>query len=55
MKSEGEALFGGRIVLIGEEPHPPYDRPPLSKGVLIGRETPADTLLREESRAAASR
>ncbi|MGH8722993.1 MAG: FAD-dependent oxidoreductase, partial [Burkholderiales bacterium] len=22
--------FGGEIVLIGEEPHPPYERPPLS-------------------------
>ncbi|NQX12148.1 FAD-dependent oxidoreductase [Microbacteriaceae bacterium VKM Ac-2855] len=24
----------GEIVLIGDEPHPPYDRPPLSKGLL---------------------
>jgi 3-phenylpropionate/trans-cinnamate dioxygenase ferredoxin reductase component len=24
------------IVLIGEEPHPPYERPPLSKSVLVG-------------------
>jgi 3-phenylpropionate/trans-cinnamate dioxygenase ferredoxin reductase subunit len=24
------------IVLIGDEPHPPYDRPPLSKAVLLG-------------------
>lgn len=28
--------FGGRITLIGEEPHRPYDRPPLSKAVLAG-------------------
>lgn len=28
--------FGGRIVLIGDEPHLPYDRPPLSKQVLAG-------------------
>ncbi|MEU6850778.1 FAD-dependent oxidoreductase [Actinacidiphila alni] len=27
------------IVLVGDEPHPPYDRPPLSKAVLLG---PAD-------------
>jgi 3-phenylpropionate/trans-cinnamate dioxygenase ferredoxin reductase subunit len=28
--------FEGRIVLIGEEPHLPYKRPPLSKGFLNG-------------------
>ena len=28
--------FDGRIVLIGDEPHHPYDRPPLSKQVLAG-------------------
>jgi 3-phenylpropionate/trans-cinnamate dioxygenase ferredoxin reductase subunit len=27
--------FGGRIVLIGNEPELPYDRPPLSKSVLV--------------------
>ncbi|WP_405359581.1 FAD-dependent oxidoreductase [Kitasatospora sp. NBC_00085] len=27
----------GRIVLVGEEPHVPYDRPPLSKEVLLGK------------------
>ncbi|MFF3074280.1 NAD(P)/FAD-dependent oxidoreductase [Kitasatospora sp. NPDC057936] len=27
----------GRIVLVGEEPHAPYDRPPLSKDVLLGK------------------
>jgi NADPH-dependent 2,4-dienoyl-CoA reductase/sulfur reductase-like enzyme len=30
-----EAGFGGRIVLVGEEPEIPYDRPPLSKSVLV--------------------
>lgn len=29
------AGFAGRIVLIGDEPHAPYDRPPLSKAVLL--------------------
>ena len=29
-----EAGFAGRIVLIGEEPWLPYERPPLSKAVL---------------------
>ncbi len=28
--------YEGRIVLIGEEAHAPYDRPPLSKGFLAG-------------------
>ena len=36
LRSEG---FGGRIVLLGEEPELPYERPPLSKGYLTG-ETP---------------
>jgi NADPH-dependent 2,4-dienoyl-CoA reductase/sulfur reductase-like enzyme len=29
--------FTGKLVLIGDEPHEPYDRPPLSKAVLAGR------------------
>ncbi|EQD34403.1 ferredoxin reductase [mine drainage metagenome] len=29
--------FEGAITLVGAEPHPPYDRPPLSKQVLRGR------------------
>lgn len=28
--------FKGRVVLVGEEPHPPYQRPPLSKRFLSG-------------------
>src|SRR5690348_9406104 len=28
--------FDGRIVLLGAEPHRPYERPPLSKGYLEG-------------------
>lgn len=31
--------FAGRVVLVGEEPHPPYKRPPLSKGFLAGSVT----------------
>ncbi len=30
--------FDGRVVLIGHEPHPPYERPPLSKEYLRGEE-----------------
>ena len=32
-----EAGFTGRIVLIGDEPHLPYERPPLSKALLKGQ------------------
>ncbi|MGW6936983.1 NAD(P)/FAD-dependent oxidoreductase [Lentzea sp. NPDC054927] len=35
--------FDGRIVVIGEEPHAPYDRPPLSKAFLAGT-LPAEDL-----------
>lgn len=34
LRDEG---FTGSLTLVGEEPHPPYDRPPLSKQVLLGR------------------
>ncbi|MGG7569967.1 NAD(P)/FAD-dependent oxidoreductase [Streptomyces sirii] len=33
LRDEG---FTGELTLIGDEPHPPYDRPPLSKAVLSG-------------------
>ncbi len=29
--------FDGRLVVVGDEPHHPYDRPPLSKDFLTGR------------------
>ncbi|MFF4584481.1 NAD(P)/FAD-dependent oxidoreductase [Streptomyces sp. NPDC001388] len=32
-----EQGFGGTVSLIGAEPHQPYDRPPLSKAVLLGK------------------
>ncbi|MEV5352900.1 FAD-dependent oxidoreductase [Streptomyces sp. NPDC093516] len=32
-----ERGFAGAVVLIGAEPHQPYDRPPLSKAVLLGK------------------
>ncbi|PDP87128.1 pyridine nucleotide-disulfide oxidoreductase [Glycomyces fuscus] len=35
--------FDGRITLVGEEPHGPYDRPSLSKAVLTGQRTAAET------------
>ncbi|RMD91112.1 MAG: pyridine nucleotide-disulfide oxidoreductase [Alphaproteobacteria bacterium] len=30
--------FDGRIILLGKEPHPPYERPPLSKAYLTGEQ-----------------
>jgi 3-phenylpropionate/trans-cinnamate dioxygenase ferredoxin reductase subunit len=30
--------YDGRVVLIGSEEHPPYERPPLSKGYLLGND-----------------
>ncbi|MFF7329206.1 NAD(P)/FAD-dependent oxidoreductase [Streptomyces sp. NPDC090306] len=32
-----EQGFDGTVTLIGAETHPPYDRPPLSKAVLLGK------------------
>lgn len=37
--------YDGRLVVIGDEPHRPYDRPPLSKEFLAGTLTEADLLL----------
>lgn len=50
-----QAGFNGEITLIGEEPHAPYQRPPLSKGFLkadIGQDA---LLLRAEDLYAAQR
>jgi 3-phenylpropionate/trans-cinnamate dioxygenase ferredoxin reductase subunit len=43
LREEG---FDGRTILIGEEPHPPYARPPLSKEYFRGEEPFVDALLR---------
>ncbi|MFC5724950.1 NAD(P)/FAD-dependent oxidoreductase [Streptomyces gamaensis] len=40
LRAEG---FAGRLTLVGEEEQPPYDRPPLSKQVLLGKGTAYDT------------
>ncbi|MBV2205688.1 MAG: FAD-dependent oxidoreductase [Pseudomonas sp.] len=37
--------FAGEVVLVGEEPYLPYERPPLSKAVLAGQSEAADTAL----------
>jgi 3-phenylpropionate/trans-cinnamate dioxygenase ferredoxin reductase subunit len=41
-RGEGHA---GPIVFIGDEPHAPYERPPLSKAVLAGEAAPESTRL----------
>jgi 3-phenylpropionate/trans-cinnamate dioxygenase ferredoxin reductase subunit len=38
--------FPGSIALVGDEPHLPYERPPLSKGYLLGEKAFEQTLLR---------
>jgi 3-phenylpropionate/trans-cinnamate dioxygenase ferredoxin reductase subunit len=40
--------FAGDLTLLGEEPHPPYQRPPLSKGYLSGEMALERTWLRSE-------
>ncbi|MBT2408640.1 FAD-dependent oxidoreductase [Streptomyces sp. ISL-87] len=40
-----EKGFAGSLTLIGDEPHEPYDRPPLSKQVLLGKATADRTAL----------
>ncbi|MFJ9341597.1 NAD(P)/FAD-dependent oxidoreductase [Streptomyces sp. NPDC101733] len=42
MRDEG---FAGSLTMIGDEPYEPYDRPPLSKQVLLGKATAEHTLL----------
>ena len=40
--------FDGSLHLLAEEPHRPYERPPLSKGVLLGTATLDETEVHEE-------
>jgi 3-phenylpropionate/trans-cinnamate dioxygenase ferredoxin reductase subunit len=44
LRSEG---FGGPVILLGQEEHLPYDRPPLSKDVLQGKKEPDSALLHD--------
>ena len=46
LRAEG---FGGRIVLFGDEPHHPYERPPLSKGYLQGNDERGTVFVHPES------
>jgi 3-phenylpropionate/trans-cinnamate dioxygenase ferredoxin reductase subunit len=45
LRQEG---WDGRIVVIGDEPHLPYHRPPLSKAYLLGEKNSHDLLIRTE-------
>src|SRR3954453_5134083 len=38
----------GSILLVGREPDPPYNRPPLSKGYLQGKEPREEVLFRPD-------
>ena len=38
----------GSVLLVGREPHPPYNRPPCSKGYMVGKETVKDCLFRPD-------
>ncbi|GAX54884.1 FAD-dependent oxidoreductase [Streptomyces olivochromogenes] len=45
--------YDGALTLIGDEPHIPYDRPPLSKQVLSGAWPPERVFLRDRNAPAA--
>ncbi|MEV7892394.1 FAD-dependent oxidoreductase, partial [Streptomyces sp. NPDC088357] len=45
--------YEGRITVLGDEPHAPYDRPPLSKQVLSGAWEPERAALRTQDVLAA--
>jgi 3-phenylpropionate/trans-cinnamate dioxygenase ferredoxin reductase subunit len=45
---EAGGAGAGSILLVGREPHPPYNRPPLSKGYLRGEEKLDDVLFRPD-------
>jgi 3-phenylpropionate/trans-cinnamate dioxygenase ferredoxin reductase subunit len=51
LREEG---FGGTVVLLGEEQERPYERPPLSKGYLLGKDDKASIYVHEESWYAAN-
>ena len=42
-----EQGYDGRIALLGAEPHLPYERPPLSKGLLLGNDEPESAFVHD--------
>ena len=45
LRDEG---FDGRVVVITDEAVPPYERPPLSKGVLLGNDDPSVPIMHDQ-------
>lgn len=45
LRAEG---FDGRVILVGDEPDRPYERPPLSKDVVRGETSPESVFLRPQ-------
>ncbi|MET9023207.1 FAD-dependent oxidoreductase [Actinopolymorpha sp. NPDC004070] len=46
LRSEG---FAGRVVLVARESELPYERPPLSKGVLLGTDDPVTVITHDQA------
>ena len=44
-----EGGYQGPVTLVGEEPLPPYERPPLSKGYLQGQAEESDVLVHDDA------
>jgi NADPH-dependent 2,4-dienoyl-CoA reductase/sulfur reductase-like enzyme len=44
--------YGGHVTIVGNEPHLPYDRPPLSKQILTGELDPVIAAYRSGDRVA---
>jgi NADPH-dependent 2,4-dienoyl-CoA reductase/sulfur reductase-like enzyme len=44
-----EIGYDGAITMVGDEPHRPYDRPPLSKGALLSADAAVNVFFRPES------
>ncbi|MFN8193786.1 MAG: FAD-dependent oxidoreductase [Nocardioidaceae bacterium] len=43
-----EQGFDGRVTIVGAEPHLPYERPPLSKGLLLGSDEPDSVFVHDQ-------
>jgi 3-phenylpropionate/trans-cinnamate dioxygenase ferredoxin reductase subunit len=50
-----ERGFDGSVTLVGEEPHLPYERPPLSKEAMVSEAEPAPKLVCDREHFASRR